>query len=124
MEIKNFNRVEVITKIESIKVMDDDRYEWYKIVSINNWALVPMYFDLKNLFIEWVTEEEKLKYEEMMQEKSQALEKEWKKLSTKDMTEAYNKMPKFLEQLTVLHMWEKGIKNFIDILTDILNKSL
>jgi len=37
-----------------------------------------------------------------------------KKLSTKDMTEAYNNMPKFLEKIELLYINDKQeIKNFV-----------
>ena len=49
-----------------------------------------------------------------MQKKQEQLSKEWKKLSTKDMTEAYNNMPKFLEKIEPLYINDKQeIKNFV-----------
>jgi len=112
--VKNFHRVEVISKIEWIKIIDDENYEDTKTISINNWALVPMFLHDNTLYIEQVEEEEKIKYEKIMQKKQEQLSKEWKKLSTKDMTEAYNNMPKFLEKIELLYINDKQeIKNFV-----------
>lgn len=89
-------------------------YEDTKTISINNWALVPMFLHNNTLYIEQVEEEEKIKYEKIMQKKQEQLSKEWKKLSTKDMTEAYNNMPKFLEKIELLYINDKQeIKNFV-----------
>lgn len=95
-------RIEVLTDISSVKIVDSER-EWMVTIKVNDWGLVPFEFDGEKFYMEAVNKDLLKKFIKKMEDEEKKLNRaKTEEEKRQDMKELHW-LEKELEEITILY---------------------
>ena len=96
-------RVEVITDILSVKIVQDDQKEWMLQVLFNQWYLVPFKFDGEKFYVETVEKKALAEFKKKMEKETAKLNRPKTQTEEAQDVAEMQLLPKEVEEIKVIY---------------------